>query len=68
MYSKTEIQLCVIHQIRSSVRCVASKNQKEFMADLKSVYKALSNDLAEKDMLEYNEPINQDSNFKILLP
>ena len=28
-YPKTEIQLCIVHQIRSSLKHVASKNQKE---------------------------------------
>ena len=40
IYPDTEVQLCIIHQIRNSMRYVASKNQKAFMADLKPVYKA----------------------------
>ena len=40
IYPETEVQLCVIHQIRNSLKYVASKNQKAFMADLKPVYKA----------------------------
>ena len=40
IYPKTEIQHCIIHQIRNSLKYVASKNQKAFMADLKCVYKA----------------------------
>ena len=40
IYPHTEIQHCIIHQIRNSLKYVASKNQKAFMADLKSVYKA----------------------------
>lgn len=40
IYPETEVQLCVIHQIRNSMKYVASKNQKAFMADLKCVYKA----------------------------
>ena len=40
IFPRTEVQLCVIHQIRNSLKYVASKNQKEFMADLKPVYKA----------------------------
>lgn len=40
IFPNTEVQLCVIHQIRNSMRYVASKNQKAFMADLKPVYKA----------------------------
>ena len=37
-FPKTEVQLCVVHQIRNSLKNVASKNQKEFMVDLKTVY------------------------------
>jgi len=33
-----EVQQCIIHQIRNTIRYVASKNQKEFMKDLKLVY------------------------------
>lgn len=40
LYPNTEVQLCIIHQIRNSIKYVASKNQKAFMADLKTVYKA----------------------------
>lgn len=40
IFPKTEIQHCIIHQIRNSLKYVASKNQKAFMADLKCVYKA----------------------------
>lgn len=40
IFPRTEVQLCVIHQIRNSLKYVASKNQKEFIADLKPVYKA----------------------------
>ncbi|MHB8292972.1 MAG: IS256 family transposase [bacterium] len=55
IYPKTEVQLCIVHQIRNSIRYVASKNQKEFMADLKPVYKAVSKDLAEKSLLDLEE-------------
>ncbi|MFA0812743.1 IS256 family transposase, partial [Microbulbifer epialgicus] len=40
IYPATEIQHCIIHQVRNSLKYVASKNQKAFMADLKCVYKA----------------------------
>ncbi len=54
IYPKTEIQLCIIHQIRNSMKYVASKNQKAFMADLKPVYRASSLTAAETalDVLE----------------
>ncbi|MCF6814749.1 IS256 family transposase, partial [Corynebacterium sp. MC-16] len=54
-FPKTEIQLCVIHQIRHSMKYVASKDQKPFMADLKRVYKAASLELAENSLLELDE-------------
>jgi putative transposase len=47
IYPKTEVQLCIIHQIRNSMKYVASKNQKAFMADLKCVYKAVTLNSAE---------------------
>ncbi|MGL4640837.1 MAG: IS256 family transposase, partial [Shewanella sp.] len=47
IYPKTEIQHCIIHQIRNSLKYVASKNQKAFMADLKCVYKATTLSAAE---------------------
>lgn len=42
IYPNTEVQLCIVHQIRNSLRYVASKNHKAFMADLKRVYRAAS--------------------------
>lgn len=39
-FPKTEVQRCIIHQIRSSCRYVSYKDIKQFTADLKPVYKA----------------------------
>lgn len=47
IYPETEVQHCIIHQIRNSLKYVASKNQKAFMADLKCVYKAATLNAAE---------------------
>lgn len=47
IYPRTEVQLCVIHQIRNSIKYVASKHHKAFMADLKPVYRAVSKEAAE---------------------
>ncbi|MCP5002327.1 MAG: IS256 family transposase [Planctomycetes bacterium] len=47
IFPETETQLCVIHQIRNSMKYVASKNQKAFMADLKPVYRASTKEAAE---------------------
>lgn len=50
IYPKTEVQSCIVHQIRNSLKYVASKNQKEFMKDLKEVYRASSKELAEENL------------------
>jgi transposase-like protein len=47
IYPHSEVQTCVVHQIRNSLKYVASKDQKEFMRDLKTVYRAESLELAE---------------------
>ncbi|SMO58445.1 Transposase, Mutator family [Fodinibius sediminis] len=46
-YPKADVQSCIVHQIRNSLKYVASKDQKEFMRDLKRVYRADTKDLAE---------------------
>ena len=55
IFPKTEVQLCIIHQIRNSIRYVASKNHKEFMNDLKPVYQAVSKEAAEDALLKLDE-------------
>lgn len=52
IFPKTEVQLCVVHQIRNSLRYVASKHQKAFMVDLKRVYQALNKEAAESALDE----------------
>ena len=54
-FPKAEVQLCVVHQIRHSIKYVTSKDQKSFLIDLKTVYKAETKDLAEKRLLELDE-------------
>ncbi|MGC8659615.1 MAG: IS256 family transposase [Desulfomonilaceae bacterium] len=50
LFPNTEVQLCIVHQIRNSLKYVGSKNQKEFMADLKRIYKASNKELAAEEL------------------
>jgi transposase-like protein len=50
VFPQTTVQLCIVHQIRNSVKYVTSKNQKEFIRDLKLVYQAVNKDAAEKTL------------------
>ena len=46
VYPKTEIQQCIIHQIRNSTKFVSYKDIKKLMADLKLVYAAPTEETA----------------------
>ena len=46
VYPQTEIQQCIIHQIRSSTKFVSYKDIKKLMADLKLVYAAPTEETA----------------------
>jgi transposase-like protein len=47
IYPQAEVQKCLVHQVRNSLRYTASKDQKEMVVDMKKVYKADNKDLAE---------------------
>lgn len=47
VFPNTEIQLCIVHQIRNSIKYIASKDQKIFIGELKSVYQAFTKEEAE---------------------
>ncbi|HFA50678.1 MAG TPA: IS256 family transposase [Bacteroidetes bacterium] len=51
IFPKTEVQLCIVHQIRNSLKYVSGKDQKAFLRDLKKVYRATAKSIAE-DMLD----------------
>ena len=55
VYPNTAVQLCVVHQIRNSIKYVGSKNQKEFLKDLKCVYQAVNKESAKKELLKLEE-------------
>ena len=55
IFPKAEVQLCIVHQIRNSIKYVASKDQKEFAKDLKLIYQAPTKELAEEELLKLDE-------------
>jgi len=46
VFPSVNIQTCIVHQIRNSIKYIASKDKKEFIKDLKCVYKAFTEELA----------------------
>lgn len=55
VYPDAHIQRCVIHQIRSSTRYVSYKDIKQLMADLKTVYQAITEDEAMNNLIRFKE-------------
>jgi len=47
IFPQTQVQLCIVHMIRNSVRYVNWKDRKQLCADLKTIYKAATTELAE---------------------
>ena len=58
VFPKTQIQRCIIHQIRNSLKYVTWKDKKEFVADLKLVYKANTREEAESNLALLGEKWN----------
>ena len=54
-FPHTRVQLCVVHQIRTSLRYLGSKYHKEFLKDLKEVYRATTLEVAETNLLNLDE-------------
>lgn len=47
IYPKTDVQLCIVHQIRNSKKYLSYNDTKDFMADLKTIYQASTREKAE---------------------
>src|SRR5690606_21655406 len=52
VFPKVEVQSCIVHQVRNSLKYVASKDQKVFMKDLKKVYQAVNKEQAEMQLID----------------
>lgn len=55
VFPNSEVQTCIIHQIRNSLKYISYKDSKEFMRDLKKVYRAETKEAAETELLNLEE-------------
>ncbi|NLO48008.1 MAG: IS256 family transposase [Clostridiales bacterium] len=55
VYPKAQMQRCIIHQIRYSTRFVGYKDIKQLMADLKLVYKAVTEEEALSNLMAFKD-------------
>ena len=55
VYPRSQVQRCIVHQIRSSTRFVSYKDIKPLMADLKKVYTAVTENEALENLMAFKE-------------
>jgi transposase-like protein len=55
VFPQTQVQLCIVHMIRNSVRFVNWKDRKEICSDLKTIYKAATEAQAETALEDFGQ-------------
>ncbi len=55
VFPKTKVQLCIVHQIRNSLKYVPNKERQAVADSLKEIYKANNKDQAEKALARFDE-------------
>jgi len=55
VFPNTQVQLCIVHQIRNSLKYVGSDYQKQFAKELKAVYQAFTKEEAEFELNKLEE-------------
>ncbi len=53
VFPRTQVQLCIVHLVRNSLRFVPWKDLKGVAADLKTIYRAPTREAAEQALLEF---------------
>jgi transposase-like protein len=46
IYPQTDVQLCLVHQMRNSIKYISDRDCKPMVKDLKKIYKAVNADMA----------------------
>ncbi|WP_425363419.1 IS256 family transposase [Candidatus Tisiphia endosymbiont of Hybos culiciformis] len=59
VYPKTEHQLCIVHQIRNSLKYVSYKDRKQVASDLKPIYTAATEEQAHLALVYFEEKWNK---------
>ena len=55
VYPKSQIQLCIVHMVRNSLKFVPFKDRKEVAADLKKIYTAVNEEQARKELNSFKQ-------------
>jgi len=54
-YPQCQVQLCIVHMVRNSMKLVPYKDYKAVTADLKLIYHSVSEEEAEQQLLQFGE-------------
>lgn len=55
VFPKAQVQLCIVHMVRNSLRYVSWKQRKEVAADLKVIYQSATAELAELNLTAFSQ-------------
>ncbi|MDC7218289.1 MAG: IS256 family transposase [Spirochaetales bacterium] len=55
VFPKTKIQLCIVHQVRNSLKYVSYKDRKTVASDLKKIYRSISENEARMELDRFAE-------------
>jgi len=59
VYPETQIQLCIVHMVRNSLRFVPWKDKKAVVADLKTIYTATNAEVAKENLNAFRSKWNE---------
>ncbi len=59
VYPETQVQLCVVHMVRNSLRFVPWKDKKAVVADLKTIYTATNAEMAKENLKSFRTKWNE---------
>lgn len=65
IFPKTDIQLCVVHMIRNSMKFISHKNRGKFMEDLKKIYQAITEEEATCALIALQEKWGNSYKFAV---
>ncbi len=63
VFPQTEVQLCIVHMVRNSLKFVSYKDRKKIADDLKTVYRSATVEQAEEALTEFEgngNPVSDD--------
>ena len=58
VYPETQVQLCIVHMVRNSLRFVPWKDKKAVVADLKTIYTATNAEMAKENLKSFRTKWN----------